>query len=103
MAKLLCYTSPGRGHLFPTVPVLLEMARRGHDVSLMTLSGEVARMTAAGLRTRPIDPAIEAVTHDDWGASSPTAALDRAVRVFVARAEHEGVSDPGRPAVDGSQ
>ncbi len=89
MAKLLCYTSPGRGHLFPTVPVLLEMARRGHDVSLMTLSGEVARMTAAGLRTRPIDAAIEAVMHDDWGASSPTAALDRAVRVFVARAEHE--------------
>ena len=89
MAKLLCYTSPGRGHLYPTVPVLLEMGRRGHDVSLRTLSGEVARMTSAGLRTRPIDAAIEAATHDDWGASSPTAALGRAVGVFVARAEHE--------------
>ncbi len=89
MAHLLCYTSPGRGHLFPTVPVLLEMVRRGHDVSLMTLAGEVARMTAAGLGTRPIDAAIEAVALDDWGASSPMAALDRAVRAFVARAEHE--------------
>ncbi len=89
IAKLLCYTSPGRGHLFPTVPVLLEMVRRGHDVSLMTLSAEVARMTAAGLRTRPIDAAIEAVTLDDWRASSQTAALDRAVGAFVARAKHE--------------
>lgn len=89
MAKLLCYTSPARGHLFPTVPVLLEMAGRGHDVSLMTLSAEVARIAAAGLRATPIDAAIEAVAHDDWGTSSPTAALDRAVRVFVARAEHE--------------
>ncbi len=89
MAKVLCYTSPGRGHLYPTVPVLLEMVHRGHDVTLMTLSGEVERMTATGLRTRPIDAAIEAVTHDDWSASSPAAALDRAVRVFVARAGHE--------------
>jgi MGT family glycosyltransferase len=89
MANLLCYTSPARGHLFPTVPVLLEMVARGHDVSLMTLSAEVAAMRAAGLRTRPIDAAIEALTHDDFGASSPAGALDRAVRVFVARAEHE--------------
>lgn len=89
IAKLLCYTSPGRGHLFPTVLVLLEMVRRGHDVSLMTLSAEVARMTATGLRTRPIDAAIEAVTLDDWRVSSPTAALDRAVRAFVRRAEYE--------------
>lgn len=89
MAKLLCYTSPGRGHLFPTVPVLLEMVGRGHDISLMTLSAEVARIAAAGLRATPIDAAIEAVAHDDWSTSSPTAALDRAVRVFVARAEHE--------------
>lgn len=64
------------------------MVRRGHDVSLMTLSAEV-RMAATGLRTRPIDAAIEAVTLDDWSAPSPTAALDRAVRAFVARAEHE--------------
>ena len=89
MSKVLCYTSPGRGHLFPTVPVLLEMVRRGHDISLMTLSGEVARMIATGLRARPIDHAIEAVALDDWRSRSPVAALERAVRVFVKRAEHE--------------
>ena len=89
MARVLCYTSPGRGHLFPTVPVLLELTRRGHAVSLMTLSAEVSRMNRLGLRTRAIDAAIEAREHDDWRASSPTAALDRGVRVFVARAGHE--------------
>lgn len=29
LAKLLCYTSPGRGHPFPTVPVLLRADRPG--------------------------------------------------------------------------
>lgn len=90
MAKVLCYTSPARGHLYPTVPVLLELLRRGHDVALLTLEAEVARMDAAGLRTHPIDPEIEAVRHDDWRARSPIGAIDRAVRVFVARAPHEG-------------
>lgn len=89
MAKLLCYTSPARGHLFPTVPLLVELQRRGHQVALRTLSGEVAHVAAAGLSARPIAAAIEAIPHDDYGASSPIAALDRAVRVFVARGRHE--------------
>jgi MGT family glycosyltransferase len=89
MAKLVCYTSPGRGHLFPTVPILLELKRRGHDVLVVTLADEVERLAAAGLRARAIAKAIEQIEHDDWRAKSPTAALDRAVRVFVARAEHE--------------
>jgi len=46
-------------------------------------------MAAVGLRATAIDAKIEAVAHDGWSTSLPTAALDRAVRVFVARAEHE--------------
>lgn len=89
MAKVLCYTSPGRGHLFPVIPVLLELQRRGHDVALLTLRNEVAGVASAGLRVRAIAPAIEDIPHDDWGSISPVAALDRAVRVFVARGAHE--------------
>ncbi len=89
MARFLCYTSPARGHLFPTVPVLLELSRRGHDVVLLTMRDEVARVAKAGLRVRPIAGAIETIAHDDYGGSSPKEGLDRAVRVFVARAEHE--------------
>lgn len=89
MAKILCYTSPARGHLFPTVPVLLELQRRGHEVVVLTLRDEAPHLAAAGLRARPIDPAIEAIEHDDHRASSPPAALARAVGVFVARSAHE--------------
>lgn len=89
MAKIICYTSPGRGHVFPTVPILLELKRRGHEVVLLTLREEVARISATGLRVRAIAEAIEAIPHDDYVASSPTGALDRAVRVFAARAAHE--------------
>ncbi|HZJ53423.1 MAG TPA: nucleotide disphospho-sugar-binding domain-containing protein [Myxococcaceae bacterium] len=94
MASILCYTSPGRGHLFPVMPILLELQRRGHDVVLLTLRDEVARVASAGLRVRPIAAAIEAIPHDDWGSSSPVAALDRAVRVFATRGAHE-VDDLG--------
>lgn len=89
MAKIVCYTSPGRGHLFPTVPILLELSRRGHDVLVVTLRDEVERLAATGLRARAIAGAIEEIAHDDWGAKAPPAALNRAVRIFVARAAHE--------------
>lgn len=89
MARFLVYTSPGRGHLYPTVPLMLELVRRGHDVALRTLGSEVAAMRALGLRAAPIAPEIEAIEHDDWKARSQTGALDRAVRIFLARAELE--------------
>lgn len=89
MAKLVCYTSPARGHLFPATPILLELARRGHDVVTCTLADELSRITAAGLKARPIAAAIEALPHDDFRASSPAGALSRAVNTFARRAEHE--------------
>jgi MGT family glycosyltransferase len=87
--KVICYTSPARGHLFPTVPILMELARRGHELVLLTLGEEVARIAATGVRVRAVAGAIEALRHDDYGLSSPAVALDRAVRVFAARAVHE--------------
>ncbi|HET9156966.1 MAG TPA: hypothetical protein VFN91_09890, partial [Myxococcaceae bacterium] len=63
MARILCYTSPGRGHLFPVVPILLELRRRGHEVALLTLQSEVAGVASAGLRVRAISPAIEDIAH----------------------------------------
>ncbi len=87
--KIVCYTSPARGHLFPTVPILLELRRRGHDVLVVTLRDEVARVAETGLRAIAIADAVEAIAHDDYGVSSPKEGLDRAVRVFVERAAHE--------------
>jgi MGT family glycosyltransferase len=89
MPKLLCYTSPARGHLYPTMPVLLELQRRGWEIHVCTLAKEVDGLRALGLHAEPIAASIEAIEHDDWRARSPIGGLERAVAVFVARAEHE--------------
>lgn len=75
MSKILVYTSPARGHLYPLIPTLQELRRRGHQVSVRTLASEVDRLRALGLSAAPIDPAIEAREMNDWKAGSPPAAL----------------------------
>lgn len=89
MSRILAYTSPARGHLFPVTPILKELRGRGHDISLRTLGSQVPLMESLGFRTRPISAEIEAIQHDDWQARNPRESLDYAVRVFVARAEHD--------------
>ena len=90
MARILAYTSPARGHLFPLTPILDELSRRGHQIALRTLASQVALMQTRGFDARPIDERIEAIVHDDWRAGNPQAALGRAVRRFLDRAEHDG-------------
>jgi MGT family glycosyltransferase len=90
MSKILAYTSPARGHLFPITPVLLDLNARGHEVVVKTLASEVGLMESLGLRARSIDPAVEALAHDDWQARGPQGALKKSVRIFCARAEIDG-------------
>ena len=90
MARILAYTSPARGHLFPLTPILDELSRRGHQIALRTLASEVPRMRARGFDAAPIDERVEAIEHDDWRARNSQAALGRAVRRFLDRAEHDG-------------
>lgn len=89
MSKILVYTSPARGHLYPLVPTLEELRRRGHEVAVRTLASEVEKVRALGMTAAPIDPAIEAREIDDWKASSPPAALLAAGQTFVDRGAHE--------------
>src|SRR5688500_8829430 len=89
MSKILVYTSPARGHLYPLVPTLEELRRRGHDIAVRTISTEVDRVRALGIPAEAIDPAIEAREIDDWKASSPPGALLAACRTFVDRGQHE--------------
>src|SRR5260370_21204864 len=89
MSRILAYTSPGRGHLYPITPILDELRRRGHEISLRTLESEVPLALSRGFHAAPIRPSIEAIEHDDWRARSPRVALVHATRVFVARAQHE--------------
>lgn len=89
MARLLAYTSPGRGHLFPLTPILDELHDRGHDITVRTLSAEMALMRSRGFTAEPISAQIEAVEMRDWQVRSPQQALGAAVRTFCARAEFD--------------
>lgn len=86
MARVLAYTSPARGDIYPLVPILDELLRRGHEVHARTLAAEVERLAARGFTAAPIDERIEAIRHDDWKAKGARAALAAGTAVFVARA-----------------
>jgi MGT family glycosyltransferase len=92
--KILAYTSPARGHLYPLVPILDELAGRGHQIAVRTLASEVGLMTDRGFDAAPIEPAIEAIEHDDYMGRTPPGKLRRGMATFGARSEHE-VADLG--------
>ena len=89
MARVLAYTSPARGHLYPLTPILGELRRRGHEVAVRTLSSDVQLMQDEGFEAGPISKRVEAIQHDDWQASNPRSALAHSVATFVARSEHD--------------
>jgi MGT family glycosyltransferase len=89
MSRILAYTSPARGHLFPLTPILDDLYRRGHQIAVRTLAAEVPTMQARGFDAAPISDRVEAIALDDWRATNPRAALARAVRIFAQRAEHD--------------
>ena len=88
MPRILAYTSPARGHLYPLTPILDQLRVRGHEIALHTLSSEVELMRSRGFRTEPLDPVVEG-GHDDYLARTPQGALKRALATFARRAEHD--------------
>jgi MGT family glycosyltransferase len=89
MARILAYTSPAVGHLFPISTLLSELSRRGHTIHLRTLSTGAEVGQRLGFSTDAIDPRIAAIQHDDWKATNPRAALKLSVAVFGRRAVYE--------------
>src|SRR5260370_1528454 len=89
MARILAYTSPARGHLFPLTPVLDELHHRGHQVALRTLASQVPLMRARGFDAAAISERVEAIELEDWRARNARAALGMSVRGFCARAEYD--------------
>jgi MGT family glycosyltransferase len=87
--RLLAYTSPARGHLYPVVPILLELGRRGHETSLCTLASAVDTVCEQGIDASPVSALVEAIELDDYRGRSQPARGRRALRTFLARAEPE--------------
>jgi MGT family glycosyltransferase len=63
MARILAYTTPATGHVFPLVPGLLALRERGHEVRLVGSAEHVEELRAAGLDAVAADPSTaKAVT-----------------------------------------
>jgi MGT family glycosyltransferase len=89
--KILVYSSPARGHLYPVVPTLDALAARGHTIAIRTLDSQVEAMAARGFDAAPIGDAVAAVEHDDYRARTSIARLKRAMETFGARSPLEVV------------
>lgn len=90
MSTILAYTSPAIGHLFPMMPLLLELRSRGHDVHVRTLGNRVDVVRGAGLFAEAIDPGIAEIVHPDWEATNPVQGLKLAVCTFSERGRLDG-------------
>ncbi len=87
--RILVYTSPARGHLYPVVPIVQELQRRGHQLALRTLASQVESVRVLGIDAAPIAQRVEAVELDDYRARSVPGKGRRALATFLARAERE--------------
>jgi MGT family glycosyltransferase len=89
MSRILAYTSPARGHLYPIVPILRELQHRGHTIALRTLSSQVATMRELGLDADAVMTRIEQIELDDYKARSLAGKGKRVLSTLLARARHE--------------
>lgn len=89
MARVLAYTSPARGHLYPIVPILLELQRRGHDIALHTLASQVEMARELDIDAEPVSKRIEQIELDDYRQRSQAVKGRRALATFLARAGYE--------------
>jgi MGT family glycosyltransferase len=87
--RVLTYTSPARGHLYPVVPIVSELAARGHRAHVLTLADELDHLAQAGIAGSPIDPAVERIEIEDWRERSLPRAGMSVLKTFTARAAGE--------------
>ncbi len=86
MSRILVYTTPARGHLFPATPIMDELHSRGHNIALRTLGSQVPMMRKRGFDAPPIDPRIEEIAINDYLGRTPFDAQKRAMRAAFAAA-----------------
>ena len=89
MSTVLAYTSPAIGHLFPMVPLLLELKARGHDVHVWTIPQQLPALRSAGLHAESVDPRLLEIRHRDYLAKSIKDGLAASTETFTARARFD--------------
>src|SRR4029453_10729306 len=89
MSTVLAYTSPAIGHLFPMVPLLLELKARGHEVHVRTIPQQLPALRSAGLQAESVDPRLLEIRHRDYLAKSIKDGLAASTETFTARARFD--------------
>ena len=89
MSRVLIYTSPARGHLYPMMDVALALRDAGHQVTVQTLADERESVLATGVEHRAIAAAIDDLPLNDFRGRHPLAKLQAAFETWLARAPHE--------------
>lgn len=87
--RVLAYTSPARGHLYPIVPIMAELVERGHEAHVCGMSGELEPLARLGIETSALDPAIASKQLEDWRERSPRRAALSVMSTFAERARRE--------------
>ncbi len=87
--RVLVYTSPARGHLYPAVPIVGELAARGHETAVVALAGELEQLARAGIEGWAIDGAVERIEIEDWRERSAPKAGISVLKTFARRARGE--------------
>ena len=80
------------------MPIVAEMARRGHSTTLYSLAGELGQLAPLGIEGHAIDPPIERIEIEDYRERSPLGAIRSVLRTFVKRSAFE-VADLERAIV----
>ena len=86
MATYLAYVDAVPGRLYPLVPTLLELSRRGHHVAVKAGIDDIERLRSAGLNAEPLAASIERFEPDDWKSRTRFGALMSGLRQFGERA-----------------
>ena len=85
MARILAYVVPAAGHLFPLVPGLQELQRRGHHVHVRTGEELLATARGAGFDASPADPGIAAIEVTDYAEGKDTDKLRKGLHEMLRR------------------
>jgi MGT family glycosyltransferase len=102
--RVLAYIEPVAGRLYPLVPTLQELQRRGHRVVVRSGAAEVELVRSVGIDAEPLGPELVRFEPTDWQARTRFGALIRALNLFGQRARPQAADlaralDAERPDV----
>ncbi len=86
MATFLAYLEPVPGRVYPLVPALRELARRGHRITVRSGAAEVELLRSIGIDASLLAPELARFEPQDWRARTRFGALMSALNMFGARA-----------------